>query len=244
MNLHRPEMDEQPEDVVDYGGYGYRNHNYAVGAFPDPLLSSLNHMLLPPIFTNRAQSPTRVDVSPDYFMRSSQSSFPLYSFGGPAIELPGRMRPPMNVFVPHAPSPYVHLSSLMPPYQSSPNSGYDVGFGQPTQMQMQEEAFYQPPPPDYVSPLQDYAARSAPNKVLFVHDVPHDMTEDELKGLFSNYGTVVRVSLVVHAGRNRSRYAFVHFRRQEDADEALLRLNNYQVSYKNRLVSLAIYTCM
>ena len=147
---------------------------------------------------------------------------------------------PMNVFVPvprlqqqahpvHEQATHVRDQIITP---SPPNfdMAYDVGFEQ--HFATSASAYHHPPLPTIHPPYAhgssspSFQERTPESKVLFVHNVPSEVAEDELRDLFSRHGTVTRVSIV----RDTGSIAFVHFKLLSEADEARLSLNNYPVS--------------
>src|SRR5204862_6464282 len=63
-------------------------------------------------------------------------------------------------------------------------------------------------------------------KNLFVGNLPHSTTEDELRRLFEAHGTVDRVSVVTDRDTGRSRgFAFVEMSNAGEADKAVAALN-------------------
>ena len=141
---------------------------------------------------------------------------------------------PMNVFVSAVPrlqlqphQVHEHATHVQPMRNQmitpSPNFGmaYDVGFEQ----HFSAPVYQHPPIPTYAHGSSSPSLERSPkSKVLLVHNLPSEVTEDELRHLFSRHGTVVRVSIFPGS------IAFVHFRQQSDADEARFRLNNHRVS--------------
>ena len=97
---------------------------------------------------------------------------------------------------------------------------------------------FQPPsPPDADSddhdsdiPLLEYSVKSRRGKELFVAHIPFDMTEAELLALCSQYGDVMSASIMRHDLGVSKCFAYVKFKLQSAADNALLRLNHYEVS--------------
>ena len=68
-------------------------------------------------------------------------------------------------------------------------------------------------------------------KNLFVGNLPHATTEDELRTLFSSHGHVERVSLVTDRDTGRSRgFAFVEMSDASEADKAVAALNGTELS--------------
>ncbi|HEX9879952.1 MAG TPA: universal stress protein [Candidatus Binatia bacterium] len=61
---------------------------------------------------------------------------------------------------------------------------------------------------------------------LYVGGLPHSVSDGELKGLFSNYGTVVSGGVIKGRFTRQSRgYGFVVMASQEEADKAIEKLN-------------------
>ena len=100
---------------------------------------------------------------------------------------------------------------------------------------------FQPPPsppdadadsddPDSDIPLLEYSVKSRRGKELFVAHIPFDMTEAELLALCSQYGDVMSASIMHHDLGVSKCFAYVKFKLQSAADNALLRLNHYEVS--------------
>jgi len=67
-------------------------------------------------------------------------------------------------------------------------------------------------------------------KNLFVGNLPHSTTEDELRTLFSSHGKVEKVSLVTDRDTGRSRgFAFVEMSDAGEADKAVAALNGVEL---------------
>ena len=61
---------------------------------------------------------------------------------------------------------------------------------------------------------------------LFVSNLVYNLDETEVRGLFSQYGQVVRVHLARDSETDQSRgFAFVELSTQEDSERAILELN-------------------
>lgn len=154
---------------------------------------------------------------------------------------------PMNVFVravprlqPQPHQVHEHATHVQPMHNQmitpSPNFGMayddDVGFEQ----HFSAPVYQHPPIPTYAHGSSSPSLERSPkSKVLFVHNVPSEVTEDELRDLFNRHGTVVRVSI------SPGSIAFVHFRLQSEADEARLGLNEHRVS---KIFGFIIITCI
>ncbi|KAK1735005.1 RNA-binding protein [Skeletonema marinoi] len=106
---------------------------------------------------------------------------------------------------------------------------------------------FQPPSPpdadsddhDYDIPLLEYSVKSRRGKELFVAHIPFDMTEAELLALCSQYGDVISASIMRHDLGVSKCFAYVKFKLQSTADNALLRLNRYEVDGKFLFVDYA-----
>eukprot|EP00577_Skeletonema_sp_RCC1716_P032421 CAMPEP_0113407030 /NCGR_PEP_ID=MMETSP0013_2-20120614/19831_1 /TAXON_ID=2843 ORGANISM="Skeletonema costatum, Strain 1716" /NCGR_SAMPLE_ID=MMETSP0013_2 /ASSEMBLY_ACC=CAM_ASM_000158 /LENGTH=255 /DNA_ID=CAMNT_0000292923 /DNA_START=183 /DNA_END=950 /DNA_ORIENTATION=+ /assembly_acc=CAM_ASM_000158 len=121
---------------------------------------------------------------------------------------------------------------------------------QQVQTQAQAQAFshdrdiHQPSPQsqsdsDSDSSPRESSAKSPPpckgnGKELHVRHLPSDMTDEELRDLFSQHGVVTRASIARRqSGKSRSRgYAFVKFKLQSAADNAIMRLDKYEIRGK------------
>ena len=67
-------------------------------------------------------------------------------------------------------------------------------------------------------------------KNIFVGNLDFNTAEDDLRQLFSQYGSVSRVSLMTDRDTGRSRgFAFVEMANTEEGEKAILSLNGTQV---------------
>ncbi len=65
---------------------------------------------------------------------------------------------------------------------------------------------------------------------LYAGNLPHEMTEDELKELFEEYGEVVSYNLVIDHDINRSKgFGFVELANEDHARVAMKELNGKEV---------------
>ena len=65
-------------------------------------------------------------------------------------------------------------------------------------------------------------------KNIFVGNLEFGATEDEIRALFENYGTVDRVSILTDRETGRSRgFAFVEMGNADEAERAISALNGY-----------------
>jgi cold-inducible RNA-binding protein len=72
----------------------------------------------------------------------------------------------------------------------------------------------------------NYCLEKNAMKNLFVGNLPHSTTEDELRSLFSAHGNVEKVSVVTDRETGRSRgFAFVEMSDAGEADKAVAALN-------------------
>ena len=138
-----------------------------------------------------------------------------------------------------------HLQpSVLPPYtQHQPvqeTLHYPCVYYPSAQVQLQVPAFShgssrreinrQPSPEPGSSPRACSAEPRGKSKELFVRHLPFNMTEEELRGLFSQNGVVTRASIALHPLSGQPCYAFVKFKLQSAADNAIMRLNKFPVS--------------
>jgi cold-inducible RNA-binding protein len=72
---------------------------------------------------------------------------------------------------------------------------------------------------------------------IYVGNLSYDVTEDELKVQFSDYGEVTSISIPIDRDSGRSRgYGFVDMPNAEQAEAAILALNGK--SYKDRKLTV------
>ena len=75
---------------------------------------------------------------------------------------------------------------------------------------------------------------------VYVANLPWRTTEDELGGLFSEFGPVVDVRVIQDPVTGRSRgYGFVELEGAESADQAVAALNGHEFNGRRLLVSPA-----
>jgi RNA recognition motif-containing protein len=78
------------------------------------------------------------------------------------------------------------------------------------------------------------------NKKLFVGGIPYSTTDDQLKELFAQIGTVVSASVVVDKFSGRSRgFGFVEMSTEEEAKKAVEKLNGTEVGGRKIVVNEA-----
>jgi RNA recognition motif-containing protein len=76
------------------------------------------------------------------------------------------------------------------------------------------------------------------SKKIYVGNLPFSATEDEVQQLFSQYGTVISVSLITDRDTGAPRgFGFVEM--EEGADEAISALNNHELGGRNLRVNEA-----
>ena len=74
---------------------------------------------------------------------------------------------------------------------------------------------------------------------LYVGNLPYNTTEDDLRTLFSNYGSVTSVAIITDRDTGRSKgFAFVEMS-NEDADKAITQLNGTEVNGRTLTVNEA-----
>ncbi len=75
---------------------------------------------------------------------------------------------------------------------------------------------------------------------LYVGNLPFSTTEDELRSMFAQAGTVVSVSLIRDRDTKRSRgFAFVELSTQAEAEKAVSLFNNSMLDNRTLKVNLA-----
>jgi len=75
---------------------------------------------------------------------------------------------------------------------------------------------------------------------LYVGNLPFSTTEEDLRTMFAQAGTVVSVSLIKDRDTGRSRgFAFVEFSTQAEAEKAVSLFNNTPLENRNLKVNLA-----
>jgi RNA recognition motif-containing protein len=78
------------------------------------------------------------------------------------------------------------------------------------------------------------------NKKLYVGNLSYSITEDELRNLFADIGEVVSATLITDRMTGQSKgFGFVEMESQQAAEEAIERLNNYEVKQRSITVSEA-----
>ena len=75
---------------------------------------------------------------------------------------------------------------------------------------------------------------------LYVGNLPYDVTEEDLRGLFAQAGEVKEVALITDRATGRSKgFGFVEMATQADAEKAIQTLNNHDLGGRALKVSMA-----
>ena len=75
---------------------------------------------------------------------------------------------------------------------------------------------------------------------LYVGNLPYNVTEDDLRGLFAQAGEVKEVSLITDRATGRSKgFGFVEMTNQADAEKAIQLLNDHDMGGRPLKVSIA-----
>jgi RNA recognition motif-containing protein len=75
---------------------------------------------------------------------------------------------------------------------------------------------------------------------LYVGNLPYDVTEDDLRGLFAQAGEVKEVALITDRATGRSKgFGFVEMATQADAEKAIQTLNNHDLGGRALKVTMA-----
>ncbi len=78
------------------------------------------------------------------------------------------------------------------------------------------------------------------NKKLHVGNLSYETTEDELQKLFVEVGPVVSITIITDRSSGRSKgFGFVEMETEQAAQEAIERLNNYELNQRTITVSEA-----
>jgi len=95
-------------------------------------------------------------------------------------------------------------------------TGYDI-------VQKHGQRIYGGPPPNWTGSQPDKGTE------VYCYRIPRDCFEDELVPVFSSVGQIYELRLMIEfSGTNRS-YCYVRYTTQEEAREAIRKLNNYNV---------------
>jgi len=77
-------------------------------------------------------------------------------------------------------------------------------------------------------------------KRLFVGGFPWETTDSDLTGMFSQFGDVTSVKVIIDRMSGRSKgFGFVEFANDEDADKAIAELNNSKMGERTIVVNVA-----
>jgi RNA recognition motif-containing protein len=75
---------------------------------------------------------------------------------------------------------------------------------------------------------------------LYVGNLPYSTTEEDLRSLFAQAGTVVSVALIKDRESGRSKgFAFVEMESQEEAEKAISMFNGSQLNARALTVNIA-----
>jgi cold-inducible RNA-binding protein len=78
------------------------------------------------------------------------------------------------------------------------------------------------------------------NKKLYVGNLSYSTTEDELRKLFSDVGTVVSATIIMDRATGQSKgFGFVEMDSVKAAQDAIAKYNNYEFNRRNITVSEA-----
>jgi len=78
------------------------------------------------------------------------------------------------------------------------------------------------------------------SRKLYVGNLPYDTGEQDLQSLFAGAGTVETVNVIRDMATGRARgFAFVEMASDEDAQNAITTLNNYELGGRNLTVNEA-----
>lgn len=67
-------------------------------------------------------------------------------------------------------------------------------------------------------------------KAVYVKNLPKEITQERLKGLFEHHGKITKVVIPpAKAGQEKSRFGFVHFAERSSAMKALKNTEKYEI---------------
>ncbi|KAK0585884.1 hypothetical protein LWI29_035688 [Acer saccharum] len=96
------------------------------------------------------------------------------------------------------------------------------------------------PTVSWADPKNAESSASSQVKALYVKNLPKDITQDCLKGLFEHHGKITKVALPpAKVGQERSRFGFVHFAERSSAMKALKNTEKYEIDGQVLECSLA-----
>lgn len=75
---------------------------------------------------------------------------------------------------------------------------------------------------------------------IYVGNVPYNSTEEDLGNLFSEYGTVTSVKIIInkHTGRSKG-FGFVEMANEAEGNKAVESLDGYEINGRNLRVDKA-----
>jgi RNA recognition motif-containing protein len=75
---------------------------------------------------------------------------------------------------------------------------------------------------------------------LYIGNLPYSTTDDELRNLFSQAGTVVSATVIMERETGRSKgFAFVEMSNQSEAEKAIQMFNGYSLGNRELRVNIA-----
>jgi len=81
---------------------------------------------------------------------------------------------------------------------------------------------------------------SSDNKKLYVGSLPYSITEDELRDMFGQYGSVSSVRIITDKFTGQSKgFGFVEMDSADDAQKAIQGVNGQQVGGRTLIVNVA-----
>ncbi|XP_022748308.1 heterogeneous nuclear ribonucleoprotein Q-like [Durio zibethinus] len=96
------------------------------------------------------------------------------------------------------------------------------------------------PTVSWADPRNAESSASTQIKALYVKNLPKDITQDRLKKLFEHHGKITKVVVPpAKAGKEESRYGFVHFAERSSAMKALKNTEKYEIDGRVLECSLA-----
>lgn len=87
--------------------------------------------------------------------------------------------------------------------------------------------------------MNDSSQQANPKK-LFVGNIAYNVTEDDLRGVFSQYGEITELKLITDKMSGRSKgIAFVTYATEEEAQAAISAVHNQEIGGRAVIVNVA-----
>ncbi|XP_041027915.1 heterogeneous nuclear ribonucleoprotein Q isoform X1 [Juglans microcarpa x Juglans regia] len=143
----------------------------------------------------------------------------------------------------------ISVELLKDPQNSSRNRGfsfieyYNHACAEYSRLKMSSPTFKlenNAPTVSWADPKNAESSAASQVKAVYVKNLPKDITQDRLKGLFEHHGKITKVVIPpAKAGQEKSRFGFVHFAERSSAMKALKNTEKYEIDGQVLECSLA-----